>query len=100
MFVVVFPELVANAESLLENEPYEKEDLYLRIGELQNYVYCIGSATGPFFGEYIAERRGFDFAFYVSAGILTASGILYLLICGLGSLDSPVSRGKGDFTDD
>lgn len=52
--VVIFPEMVEIAESIMESKSYDTDDFYLRMGELQNSINAIACAIGPFSGEFIS----------------------------------------------
>lgn len=82
--VTMFPELMDCVEKRSDYEEYDIDQLRIRISSFSLLVSVLGQAMGAFWGVYLAEKRGYSFAFITGGIILIGFAVLYAGLCGLG----------------
>ena len=82
--VTMFPEMMDCIERRSDYNEYNIDQLRIRVSSFSLFVSVLGQALGAFFGIFVAEKRGYQFAFVLAGLILICFSVLYASICGLG----------------
>ena len=70
---------------------YELEPLNLYIMTMFVFLGATAGSVGYFMGTFVADHKGYNFAFVISGITLIVYAAIYFVVCGLGPLEAQSS---------